>query len=337
MRQAQKKKAVRSCFASWPRLFALLGLTSALACASLLPLGCSDATTRHAPGRRGSQETNARAASGQGNVPSAEGSAAPAADKTGKILRADGLVEVLPSVFGRALVFDEGPWRCIAINRRSSVQSCVHRRRPLDFRYEYVELLMAGALAAETPKRGVLLGLGGAGIAHLLHTHEPDLKLDVVEIDQAVVTLAGRHFRYSPRAGERAFVEDAARFVARPEERARHDLVIVDCFGETFIPAGLLTEEFFMGVRALLSPQGVVVANLWSNHPKYPSLLKRYRALYPRVWVLHGATSGNSIVIAGKVRSVPDPATLYNRARQLDARKVLPFQVAPHMLRLRVH
>jgi len=194
---------------------------------------------------------------------------------------------------------------------------------------------MAGALAADAPRQGVLLGLGGAGIAKLLRAANPSLKLDVVEIDQAVVTLAKRYFGYAPRPGERAYVEDAAVFVTRAEQKGRHDLVFVDCFGESFIPPSLLTNAFFKSVNGLLSPRGVVVANLWSTHPEFQSIVRRYRAIYQKVWILGGAISGNTVIIAGADTAVADPSVLHQRARALDARKAIPFLVAPHTLRLR--
>jgi spermidine synthase len=180
----------------------------------------------------------------------------------------------------------------------------------------------------------VLLGLGGAGIVHLLRATRPALKLDIVEIDGAVVALARQHFGYLARPGEQAFVQDAARFAKRPEQAGRHDLVMVDCFGESFIPPALLTAEFFRDVRGLLSPRGVLVANLWSTHPRHEAIVRQYGKFYPHIWLVPGRSSGNSILVASP-NPLPDQATMIKRAHDLDSRSLVPFKVLPHAMRMR--
>ena len=246
------------------------------------------------------------------------------------------MVARLPSKFGTLLVFDDGPWRCLAFNTRRSVQSCRHRQHPLSFRYEYVPMMFAAALARPAARRVVVLGLGGAALPQLFHHYRPAAVVDTVEIDPAVVKAANRWFGYRARATEKVYVEDAARFVQRPALRGRYDLVLLDCYGEHFIPAHLQRRAFLRGVRSLLTPRGAVVSNIWQTHPRYRDLVRQYVELFPQVWILPGHESGNAMVIASRAPLFRHRDALIKRALRLEARSrpLLP-PLVPHLRRLK--
>jgi spermidine synthase len=196
--------------------------------------------------------------------------------------------------------------------------------------------MLAASLAHPKPRRVVLLGLGGAALPQLLQKHRPGAAVDAVEIDPAVVTAARRYFGYRPRKQDHVFVQDAARFVARPERRGRYDLVLVDCYGEDFIPPKLQRPSFLRALAGLLAPGGVIVANLWETHRRYQALVRRYAALYPHVWVIPGRRSGNAMLIASRGPRPPFASTkaLVKRGERFEARSRTSLPIASHLRRL---
>ncbi|XP_048777270.2 eEF1A lysine and N-terminal methyltransferase-like isoform X2 [Ostrea edulis] len=59
----------------------------------------------------------------------------------------------------------------------------------------------------------VLIGLGGGGLPNFLHHHIPQIEIDSVDIDPAVVELAKKWFGYQEDQRQRAHVADGMKFV----------------------------------------------------------------------------------------------------------------------------
>lgn len=257
---------------------------------------------------------------------------------------APGDVARLPSRFGTLIVFDDGPYRCLAFNRRTVVQSCRSRRDSLDFRYEYVSMMLAGAFVRlgnpsrrppHPPRRAVVLGLGGAALPTLLRRNWPSVRVDTVEIDPAVIRAAGRWFGYRTRGGETAYLQDAAAFAQRKDRHGRYDLVLVDCYGAKFIPAHLQTRAFMSSLGNLLAPGGLIVANVWQTHPRYRTLVARYAAVFQSVWTLPGKRSGNAMVLASRRAMVRSKRAWASRARRAAPSLRPRMDLSAHLLRLR--
>jgi len=65
-------------------------------------------------------------------------------------------------------------------------------------------------------------------------------------------------------------------------------LIILDSYGSESIPPHLLTAEFLHGVRAALTPRGIVAPNVWgrSHNRFYEHMLLTYREVFEDVYVL---------------------------------------------------
>lgn len=131
-----------------------------------------------------------------------------------------------------------------------------------------------------------VLVLGGGGFAwpkHVLATH-PEVSLDVVEIDPAIIRIARRHFfldeaieRFDPAHKRlrlicddgRAFLENAAEssqrsYGARPEAM-RYDAIVNDAFSGAEPVRSLATVEAAQAAKACLIPGGLYAANVVSD------------------------------------------------------------------------
>jgi SAM-dependent methyltransferase len=155
----------------------------------------------------------------------------------------------------------------------------------------------------------LVLGAGGFTLSH----REPENRYTYVDIDPQIRAIAERHFLKSPARGE--FVaDDARRYVATTVRR--FDAVVVDVFGShTSIPSHLVTREFWDGLRRVLKPDGVLLANLILDgkleSPYARNLLATIESVYGRCagsTVLHKAKPLANVEVACFASSRPAPA-----------------------------
>ena len=142
--------------------------------------------------------------------------------------------------------------------------------------------------------------MGGGGSIAATRLTAPNIDIDAVEIDPKVVEAATRFFGINPHDGKlRVHVADARPWLARGEEQ--YDLVHVDLYqGGPYIPFYLVTVEFFEAVRAHMSPEGLLMMNLFDNSPKHGLLVSTVATLervFPRVVVL-SVGYGNRMLLA---------------------------------------
>jgi spermidine synthase len=110
-------------------------------------------------------------------------------------------------------------------------------------------------------ERALFLGAGAFGMPEKVSGRFPDATVDVVEIDPAVVDVGRRFFRLSEFPKVHAHAVDARRFLSTTP--ARYDFIFGDAYnGEQYIPAHLVTREFFARVAERLTDRGVYVMNL---------------------------------------------------------------------------
>ena len=134
---------------------------------------------------------------------------------------------------------------------------------PVALYLPYSQLMMAALALPAEPKRALILGHGGGSLAKWLGRYWPELELDTVEVDPAVVQAAERYFSYAPARGHHVHVRDARMFLRGTS--ATYDVIWLDVFARHLIPFHLTTREFFQEVRARLHPDGVLAVNLSSS------------------------------------------------------------------------
>src|SRR3954462_5987035 len=99
------------------------------------------------------------------------------------VARHSGFQEILltEDAFGlRSLRFGEGEGR----------QSVVKVGDPRHLEMPYARILPASLAFVPNPARMLMLGLGGGTLPLFFHSHFPELSIDVVELDPAVVEVA---------------------------------------------------------------------------------------------------------------------------------------------------
>lgn len=188
------------------------------------------------------------------------------------------------SLYRDILVTQEAGERCMTFSvhrRATNRQSCILTNAPDRLVLDYTKLMLAGLYVQPRPNRILVVGLGGGVLPRTLAKLLPAATIDTVEIDAAVVDVARRYFLFEPSERVHAAVQDGRVFVKRASRAGtKYDLVFLDAYDHEYIPEHMLTREFLLEVRSLLTPGGAVVANTFSSSRLYDSESATYAAAF---------------------------------------------------------
>ncbi len=129
----------------------------------------------------------------------------------------------------------------------------------------YSRMMLSSLLFQQSPKRILMLGLGGGSISNFLHHRYPEACIDVVEVDSKVINLCKKFFYLKETENYRLHAMDARVFVQNQIGRISYDLILLDVFKSSSVPYHLKTKEFYRQIRDILNPQGVVASNLYGK------------------------------------------------------------------------
>ena len=141
----------------------------------------------------------------------------------------------------------------------SGTQSAVYQQGSDDPVFWYVR--EATRLAIERQPSSVLvLGGGAFTIPQYLSDRLPGATVDVVEIDPALEDISRQYFRYQNPDNVNEIFSDARTYVNKTDKK--YDVVIVDVYGDTSIPFTFTTKEYADALAGIVTPEGVVIANI---------------------------------------------------------------------------
>lgn len=231
------------------------------------------------------------------------------------------LVHSERSLYREVLVYENGDTRCMCFTRncRSGRQSCFDTRHPDRIVMNYPKMMLGVLFVNPAPRSVLIIGLGGGTLPRTLRKLLPETRIDVVEIDPAVVRVASRYFGFV--AGDRTqVIESDGRVYVKRALRGtqRYDLIMLDAFDHEYIPEHLLTQEFLQEVKSLLAPAGVLAANTFSSSGLYAHESATYATVFAKFFNLRRE---NRVIIT-RLGALPDPAQLRATARPF----VDPFQ-----------
>ena len=131
------------------------------------------------------------------------------------------------------------------------------------------------------------------------HLGREGVRVDVVEINPAVVPLGERYFGSQPERFN-LFIGDGRQFVNATTNR--YDAVVLDAFLGDSSPSHLMTRESFAAIRRVLNPEGVLVINCFADFNPGgdffgASLDKTLRQVFRSVRI-HAAGNGNVFFVA---------------------------------------
>ena len=247
----------------------------------------------------------------------------------------DTVVHREKSLYRNIVVTEKAGKRCLvfSVKRQERNQTCVDINDPQHIVFAYVRMIFAGLLVNPEPTRGLMIGMGGGTISSVLTSIYPDLTMDLVEVDAAVVKVATDYFGFRKTPQIDVHVTDGRVFARRALRRKeKYDLIILDAFTGEYIPEHLMTVEFLENIKSLLTPGGIVIANTFTGSSLYHHESATYSAVFGPFFNLKMPGTGNRVIVASTV-DLPNSETLMANAMTLkpdfesykiDLRKYVP-------------
>ncbi len=239
------------------------------------------------------------------------------------------------SLYRNIVVSEKAGKRCLifSVKRQERNQTCIYIDDPTRIVFPYVRMTFAGLLVNPEPTRGLMIGMGGGTISTVLTSIYPDLTMDLVEVDQAVVNVATEYFGFRKTDQIDVHVADGRVFTRRALlKKEQYDLIILDAFTGEYIPEHLMTVEFLENIKNLLTPDGVLIANTFWGSALYHHESVTYSTVFGPLFSLKMPGTGNRVIVASRAE-LPDRKTLMANAIMLkpnferykiDLRKYVP-------------
>lgn len=201
---------------------------------------------------------------------------------------------------------------------------------------DYTRAMMAGFLFAPQALRILHVGLGGGSLPSFIHTHVPEARQRVVEMNPGVTEVAFRYFDLPVSNRLEVLTLDGAEFFRTDPQR--YDLIFMDAFHADGADPEMNTARVFQQVRERLGPGGWLVNNTWGSNAE---VLKRVRghmrAVFAQMAAIPVRVDSNVIFICSPEAQFPALPLLNRRAERLSARFPLDFPSLVHRLRPLTH
>lgn len=188
--------------------------------------------------------------------------------------------------------------RCMLFGRyNDALETCIDLDQVDESIFEYTEMMFVGFLFNGDTEKVLLIGLGGGYLPLVFRMHLPEVRLTVVEVDPLVQRLAEEYFFFQTSPNVDLIISDGRQYLKQKSDES-FDQIWLDVFNSDYIPSHMTTREFLMIVKSKLSRNGVVVQNVFNNNQLYTSQVLTFQNVFKHVYVLKGARSYNSIIVA---------------------------------------
>ncbi len=197
---------------------------------------------------------------------------------------------VVDTVQRRFLHFDFG-----------AVQSVMEKKYPERLALAYTRKMMAFLLFNRTPKRILLLGLGGGSLAKFCYGNLPDASMTAVELNRDVIALRGAFCIPVDDHRFRVINADGADYLSK--SRRRNDVILADACDRKGNSTNLTSVEFYRHARNRLAAGGVFVVNVCGDRDSTAAHLTTIRRAFDdEVLSLQVQNDSNVIVFGFKGR-----------------------------------
>jgi spermidine synthase len=228
------------------------------------------------------------------------------------------------SLYRNIVVYEDDGLRCMAFGRNTNMrQSCTSLTEPSHLVFNYAKLVLGAFYLVPSPQRILVVGMGGGNLVMAMQEAFPGVAIDTVEIDPAVVRMGRKYFGFAPGPKTQVHEEDGRVFVKRMQRAGvKYDLIVLDAYDHEYIPEHMLTLEFLLEVKSLLSERGVVAGNTFTSSRLYNSESATYYAAFGE---FYGLRTNNRVIMA-RMGGLPGKAEIARNADALDA-KLRPLGV----------
>ena len=173
-------------------------------------------------------------------------------------------------------------------------QSSINKKSPFKLQTKYTRDMM-GVFDhyRDIPETILVLGLGAGTIPSYLYRRFPKTKIYVVEILPELKEIASDYFSMPRNERLEIVIGDAYDYVMKTQ--IQFDLIFMDVFSKNAIPKKFCTEEFYTGLKRLISANGYVVFNTWIDPSSCNNYIRKLENTFGTVIEESVPISGNHI------------------------------------------
>lgn len=190
-------------------------------------------------------------------------------------------------------VYQNGFYRWLTLGS-CALQTVINRYYPHRAVLHYLPALTM--MLRAYPSDACLLGLGGAGIPHML-ANNPDISLTVVDSSAEVIQIARDFFFLDAIKNTKVIHMDAIEFLRQSTIRFPH--ILVDLYDAHQFPIPCKNEQFFMLCKERVAADGFVAFNL-ANSREHWQLLQLIKKQFAQTVVIPVKHSANVVVVASQ-------------------------------------
>lgn len=227
-------------------------------------------------------------------------------------------------------VGDSGGLRVLYFDNTTQTQMAI--TNPLQGHFTYTEMFQLPRLWVRPMTEVCMIGLGGGSTQRAYAHYCPEVRVDTVELDRAVIEVARQFFFVTNGPKHRIINEDGRLYLRRATNR--YDAILLDAYsGSRYggcIPHHLATKEFFLLCKERLATNGVLAYNVigesggWGGKA-VAAMHRTLGAVFPNVYGFKAPDSMNIVFLA-----VQAPKRANRDQIIAAARLVLQSSAAPH-------
>lgn len=207
-------------------------------------------------------------------------------------------------------------------NGQEAGETMLDLKNPHHLKVPYTQTMFASYLFRPKPEKVLIVGLGGGAMVRFLQHHQPNVKIDAIEIDPEVVRIADEYFGTKPTANVRIMTADGFDYLKTTE--SRYDAIFMDAFlkpsadtDSAGAPLRLKTVAFLKQVQSKVRSGGVVVFNLNPSRSLSKDLAA-IRSAFSQTYVFRVLGSKNLVVVGSTSETRVQKAELLPIARETD-------------------
>lgn len=204
-----------------------------------------------------------------------------------------------------------------------SAQSLMSINQPERLVLAYTRAMMGFLLLHPSPRRILMIGLGGGSLAKYCYRHLSSAEITVVEVNEKVIALRDTFKIPLDDARFEVIRADGVEYIGR--DASRWDVILIDAFATGAMPNPCSSTEFVQACREHLTDSGVLVINLGNADPLLPAKVGRLEAAFGESYsVVLVAERDNYIVFCWRAtRALPSMKVLFDRAAALGSAREL--------------
>lgn len=205
--------------------------------------------------------------------------------------------------YDKPFVVDNGQRRFLHFDF-GAIQSAMEMKNPQRLALAYTRKMMAFLLFNRTPKRILLLGLGGGSLAKFCYGNLPNTSLTAVEVSQDVIALRNEFGIPADDHRFRVINADGAAYVS---VRTHHkDVILADACDRKGIAEDLASVDFYRNARRRLSADGVFVVNVCGDGDSTAAHLTRLRDAFEGELLSLQVQQDSNVIVFGFKGRRPD-------------------------------